>query len=122
MLKMLSTQPMILVVGGLAILLWAHETIAGSCCQEVTSESSCSGCIKVMASPDRYINAGSNSVTECVSSPQTSGCNEAERECVSLTHGNLYSSGCSQVVGTISISLSVVQCDVGTTAPCHVGG
>lgn len=120
MFNVVCSKPVAVLAGVLAILLWAHDTIAGSCCQEVTTETSCSGCIQILTSPDRYINVGSNSITECVSSDQSSGCSQIERECVSLMNGNLYTSGCSQVVGTISISLSVPQCSA-ISYPCHVG-
>ena len=92
---------------GAASLAWA----ANRCCSDDGSYAPCSGCVMVGEEPATYVNVGPNIVKKCGASSVSNSCEEEVKPCFSLVNGNLYSeSGCSQVIGVTTLTLSTPQC------------
>ena len=89
------------------VLLLFRHSLAGLCCQ---SQAGCSGCIQVTAGPPGYVKAGNNTVKNCLNTQAQANCSEGWDECASITDGSLYSAGCTNVIGTITVGLFELQC------------
>ena len=108
----------------LAVAAFIHAfcDAANRCCQTVPQDPSCSGCVQVWESPDYYVNVGTNSISECTSTQQTSSCTEGNKICVTISNAQYFrDAGCINPIGTWMLVLSTPQCDDNDDA-CGGGG
>ena len=88
------------------LLLHAIVLAANQCCH---SQPGCGGCVQIL--PDRFVNVGQNFILTCTPTQQSSSCDEQTLDCFRLTNAQLFSQeGCSNPVGTATVSFGVPQC------------
>ena len=92
---------------------------ASRCCNTASSDPGCSGCVSIGSG--RHVSAGSHSVKSCQDTPSSQSCAESLAICFELTNVTVYSDvDCTQAVGTVTVSKSVLQCN-GADDACSSG-
>ena len=103
LLRPLMLQAMFSVVA----LMLISTAFAGKCCQNT---SGCSGCFQISSSPARYVQLGDNTVKKCQTNSLPTSCDEETVVCYEGEDVPLYETGCSNQVGTTSLTRRTPQC------------